>query len=155
LAIRAAVGTPRETDEAAPLAAIAPVVSAPCATPYTSPSAASSGVTSRVPPVRSVASPSAETATSIRPPGQIVRDDLGGLVLGRELGLLVARVHAEALQHPDQRLPGEHGVVQLVAGAVQPHDEPVADELVDAHALDVRDVLHPHLRRRRCGEAQP
>ena len=67
-AMRAAVGTPRVTEVAAPRAAIAPVVSAPWATPYTSPSAARRGVTSSVPPVRLVASPRAETATSIRLP---------------------------------------------------------------------------------------
>ena len=54
----------RVTEEAAPRAAMAPVASGPCATPYTSPSAPSMGVTSSVPPERSLASPRAETVTS-------------------------------------------------------------------------------------------
>ena len=70
-----------------------------------------------------------------------------GDVLGFQLGHLVARIHAEPLQHPDQRFAGEHGVVQLVAGVVQPDHQAVADQLVLAHALDVGDVLDAHLRR--------
>ena len=68
LAILPEVGTPRVTDPAAPRAAMAPVDKAPCATAYTSPSAASRGVTSNVPPVRLFASPRAEMLTSIRLP---------------------------------------------------------------------------------------
>ena len=68
------------------------------------------------------------------------------------LALLVARVDAEPLEHADQRLAGEHGAVELVAGAVEPDDEAVSDELVVADTFDVRDVLDPHLRRRLTGE---
>ena len=66
--MRAAVGMFRVTDVAAPRAETAPVASAPCATPYTSPSAPNSGVTRSVPPIRSFASPRADTPTSIRLP---------------------------------------------------------------------------------------
>ena len=43
-------------------------------------------------------------------------------------------------------------VVELVAGAVEADHQPVADELVVAHALDVGDVLDPHLGQ---GAARP
>ena len=77
--------------------------------------------------------------------GQIGGHHDGGDVLGGQLGHLVPRVHAEALQHPDQRFAGEHRVVQLVAGVVQPDHQAVADELVLADALDIGDVLDAHL----------
>ena len=55
--------------------------------------------------------------------------------------LVVAGVDAEALQHADQRLPGEDRGAQPVAGAGQADHQTVADQLVLAHALDVGDVL--------------
>ena len=60
-------------------------------------------------------------------------------------GDLVAGVDAQPLQHADQRFAGEDVVVQLVAGAVQPDHQAVADQLVVADALDVGDVLDAHL----------
>ena len=66
--MRPEVGTPRVTELAAPRAEMAPVATVPCATACTSPSAPRRDVTSRVPPVRLVASPSAATETSIRSP---------------------------------------------------------------------------------------
>ena len=151
LAMRADVGTPRVTDEAAPRAAIAPVVRVPWPTAYTSPSAPSSGVTSKRASgqVRGVAEGrdrDVDTAAVAREGGQLGRHHDGGDVLGGKDGDLVPGVHAEAFEHPDQRFAGEDVVVQLVAGAVQSHDQAVADQLVLAHALDVGDVLDPHVR---------
>src|SRR5262249_56084731 len=40
-----------------------------------------------------------------------------------------------------QRLLGERNVVEEIAGLVEPDDEAIADELVLAHAFDVREVL--------------
>ena len=85
---------------------------------------------------------------------QVGGDHHRGDVLGVQLGDLVARVDAQPLQHADQRFAGEHGVVELVAGAVQPDHQAVADQLVVAHALDVGDVLDAHLRRRRGQEPE-
>ncbi len=68
LEMRPEVGTPLVTEGAWPLAETLPVATVPCATEYTSPSAPSIGVTSKVPPSRLLASPSAETVTSICPP---------------------------------------------------------------------------------------
>ena len=106
-------------------------------------------MTSKVPPIRLVASPSAETAMSMRLPGtgkgrQVRRDHHRGDVARVELRLVVAGVDAEALQHADQGLPGEDRGAQPVAGAGEPDHQPVAHELVVAHALHVGDVLQPH-----------
>jgi hypothetical protein len=66
-------------------------------------------------------------------------------VLGLELVDLVARVHAQPFQHANQRLTGEHGIVQLVPGVVQADDEAVADQLVVSDPFDVGDVLDADL----------
>jgi hypothetical protein len=86
--------------------------------------------------------------------GQLGGHHDGGDILGGELGHLVAGVHAQAFQHADQRFPGEHGVVQLVAGVVQPDHQAIADELVLADSLDIGDVLDADLGagRQRGGE---
>ena len=86
-----------------------------------------------------------DPAAAAREGGQIGGDHHRGDVLGGQLGHLVPGVHAEPLQHADQRFAGEHRVVQLVAGVVQPDHQAVADELVLADAFDVRDVLDAHL----------
>ena len=118
-------------------------------------------MTSSVPPVRLVASPRAETATSIRLPlrakaGSSAVTITAAMFLVCELRHLVAGVDAQPLQHADQRFAGEHGVVQLVAGVVQPDHQAVADQLVLADALDVGDVLDADLGRgrQRGGERQ-
>ena len=64
---------------------------------------------------------------------------------------LAADVHAEPFQHRLQRLPGERNVVQRIAGAVEADDESVTDELVLAHAFDVREILDPRRRRHAIG----
>ena len=70
---------------------------------------------------------------------QVRRHHHGGDVAGAQR--LAADVDAEPLQHRLQRLLGERDVVERVAGAVEADDEAVADQLVLAHALDVREVL--------------
>ncbi len=85
-----------------------------------------------------------EPAAAAREGRQLRGDDHRRQVLGLQLGFLVAGVDAEPLQHADQRLAGEHGGIELVAGAVQPDHQAVADELVLADALDIGDVLDPH-----------
>jgi hypothetical protein len=65
----------------------------------------------------------------------------GGDVLGLELGLLVARVDAEAFEHADQGLAGEDGGIGLSPVPLRADDEAVADQLVVADAFDVGDVL--------------
>ena len=47
-------------------------------------------------------------------------------------------VDAHAVEHRLQRLLGERRVAHRVAGALQPDDQPVADQLVVAHALTLR-----------------
>jgi hypothetical protein len=72
-------------------------------------------------------------------------------VLRGQLGHLVAGIDAQPFQHTDQRFPGEHRIVQLVARTVQPDHQAVADQLVATHAFHVRDVLDADLR----GGGQP
>jgi hypothetical protein len=48
---------------------------------------------------------------------------------------------AELREHVLDALHGEGRLARLVAGAVEADDEPVADELVRAHARDGREVL--------------
>ncbi len=79
--------------------------------------------------------------------GKLGGDHDRGDVLGRERLGLVHGVDAEPLKHADQRLAGEDRGHQPVAGAVEADDEPIADELVGAHAFDVGDVLDADLRR--------
>ena len=79
--------------------------------------------------------------------GQVGGDHHRGNVLGGEFGNLVAGVHAQPFQHPDQRFTGEHRVVQLVASVVQPDDKAITDQLVLADTLDAGDVLDADLRR--------
>ena len=67
------------------------------------------------------------------------------MFLVASFGHLVAGVDAEPFQHADQRLAGEHRVVELVAGAVQADHQAIADQLVLANALDIGDVLDAHL----------
>ena len=61
---------------------------------------------------------------------------------------LAAGVDPHALEHGDHRLAGEGRIVEAVAGAVEAHDQPVADQLVVAHALDLDDILDAG----RCGK---
>ena len=76
-----------------------------------------------------------------------------GDVLGVEV--VAAGGDAQPLEHRDQALLGEHRVAQGVAGAVEADDQPVADQHVAAHALEVGDVLDPRGRRRRRRASQP
>ena len=57
-------------------------------------------------------------------------------------------VDAEAIEHRLQRLLGEGRVAHRVAGALQADHQPVAEELVLAHALNDGDVLDPRRLRR-------
>lgn len=86
--------------------------------------------------------------------GQVGGDHHRGNVLGGEFGNLVAGVHTQPFQHPDQRFTGEHRVVQLVPGVVQSDDKAVADQLVLADTLDAGDVLDTDLSRGGQGRQQ-
>jgi hypothetical protein len=77
--------------------------------------------------------------------GQAGSDHDGRDILGLQSCFLVARVHAQPLQHPDQGLAGEDRGIEPVTRAVQPDDQPVADELIFPDALDIGDVLDAHL----------
>ncbi len=79
---------------------------------------------------------------------KIAGDHHGGDVAGADGG--AADVDAHAFQHRLQRLLGERNVVQRIAGAVEADDEAVTDQLILAHALDVREILDP---RRRAGRS--
>ena len=49
--------------------------------------------------------------------------------------------HAHLREHVGERLDGERRLAGLIAGAVEPDHQAVADELVGAHALHLRHVL--------------
>lgn len=55
--------------------------------------------------------------------------------------VLIADIDAEALQHGDQALFGEGGVVQGISRAVQPDNNTVADELVLPDSFEIDDIL--------------
>jgi hypothetical protein len=74
-------------------------------------------------------------------------------VLGAQAAGDVAGVDAEALEHRDDALLGEGGVVERVARAVEADDEAVSDQLVLTDALEVGDVLDPGARAGVGGEA--
>ncbi len=78
---------------------------------------------------------------------QVGGDHDGGDVAGADL--LAADIDAKPFQHRLQRLLGERRVVERVAGAVEPDDEPIADQLVLPHALDIGEVFDARRRRRR------
>ncbi len=60
---------------------------------------------------------------------------------------------AELRQHVVQRLHGERRLAGLIAGAVQTHHQPIAHQLIGAHALDLRQILDAlGLRGRRRGQ---
>ena len=65
--------------------------------------------------------------------------------------LLAGDVDAEPLEQVDDRVLGEGRVAQAVAGVVEADHEPVAEQVVAAHAVDLDEVLDP----RRRGEAGP
>ena len=79
----------------------------------------------------------ASAPLKIRPRG---RDHHGGKILGAE-GTGIADVDPEAFQHRLQALPGEGGVGQAVAGAIQADHEAIADQHVVADAFEVGDIL--------------
>jgi hypothetical protein len=102
----------------------------------------------------------ADTVTSMLDPvraerRQRRRHQHGGHVLGLDRGRLDA--DAQAGEQVDQGLLSEGNAAQRSAGAVQPHDETVPDEVVAAHPLHVHDVLDAdrggHGAGRRRGEA--
>ena len=82
---------------------------------------------------------------------QVGGDHHGGDVAGADL--LAADVHPEPLQHGLERLLGEWGVVERVAGAVQPDDEAIPDQLILADALDIGEDL-PGMRDVACRRRQ-
>ena len=107
-------------------------------------------MTSRVPPVRLVASPKAEIrdidpAAGWEKARQLGGDHHRGDVAGIQPRLIVPGIDPQAFQHADQRLPGEDRVSQPVPGAGQADHQAVADQLVLANALDIGDVLDAHL----------
>ena len=57
----------------------------------------------------------------------------------------IARIDAEALQHPDQRLAGKDRASQAVPCAIQANDQAVADKLVVAHTLHIHYILDADL----------
>ncbi len=61
------------------------------------------------------------------------------------------QVHAHLLQHRLQALRGERRLRGLVTAAVEPDDQPVADQRVAAHAVHAGDVLDAHGLHRRPG----
>src|SRR6185437_2521352 len=54
---------------------------------------------------------------------------------------VVARVDAQTLEHADEAFAREDRLVERIARAVEADDEPIADEHVVAHALEIGDVL--------------
>ena len=70
---------------------------------------------------------------------QIGGDDDGRDVLGARAAAFAG--DAEIFQHGADRLLGERRIAQAVAGPLQPDDQAVADQLVVARALQLRDVL--------------
>ena len=77
---------------------------------------------------------------------QIGGDHDGGDILGLQLRGQRLGVDAKPAQHADQGLLGEDRILQAVAGVVEADHQAVADQLVVANALNVRDVLDPGLR---------
>src|SRR5262249_49157780 len=84
-----------------------------------------------------------DARTGTRECRQFGGDDDGCDVTRPEIGL--TNIDAQALKHRLQRLLGEGGVTQRVAGALQADHEAVADELVFSHAFERGDVLDADL----------
>ncbi len=151
LATRAEVGTPRVTEAAAPCAAMAPVASGPCRhrvhlavrRQQRRHQQHPAGQVGRVAERRDR---DIDALAAAREGGQVGGDHHRGDVLGLQLRRLIGGVDAEPFQHPDERLAGEHRVVELIAGVVEADHQSVADKLVGTHAFDVGDVLDPGLR---------
>ncbi|MPL60908.1 hypothetical protein SDC9_06471 [bioreactor metagenome] len=57
--------------------------------------------------------------------------------------LLAGHVDPQTFEDVRHDLFGEGGVAEPVAGAVEPDDQPVADEIVAAHAIDFDQILDP------------
>ena len=72
--------------------------------------------------------------------------------LGVDAAFSVADIDAQLREHLLLGLLGHRRVAQIVARAVQADDQAIADKLVVAHALHVRDVLDTHLRHGRGGQ---
>ena len=79
-------------------------------------------------------------------------DHHGGHVAGADL--LAADIDAKPLQHALQGLLGERRVVEGVAGAVEADHEAIANQLVLANALDIRQVLDARSRSRARARAR-
>jgi hypothetical protein len=54
---------------------------------------------------------------------------------------LCATLKAFFAQHCDQALAGEHGLLQVVAGAVQADHQAIADQQVVTDTFDINDIL--------------
>ena len=57
----------------------------------------------------------------------------------------IARIDAQALQHPDQGLAGKDRASQAITRAIQANDQAVADKLVVAHTLHIHYILDADL----------
>ena len=103
-----------------------------------------------MPPISEVASPER---------GDIDVDARAGRDKGRQVGgdehrgdierahvAVAADIDAQAVEHGLQRLLGEGGIAQRIAGVLQADDKAIADELIVADALQRRDVLDAHDR---------
>jgi hypothetical protein len=86
----------------------------------------------------------AEAVTSMRVP--CVANGYGRHVAGANL--LAADIDAEPLEHALQGLLGERRVVERIAGTVEADHEAIANQLVLANTLDIREVLDARSRSR-------
>ena len=86
---------------------------------------------------------------------------IGGYQHGRDVSRSKRRssnVDSHVVEHRLQRLLGEGRIAQRVAGALEADYQPVAEDLVLAHAFQVGDILDPHRgigRRDRKDEDNP
>jgi hypothetical protein len=59
---------------------------------------------------------------------------------------LPANIDAKPLEHRGQRLLGEWDVVEGIAGAIEPDDQAIPDQLILPHAFDIGEILDARRR---------